>query len=288
MGTRNIILTLAANLARILPESYKSALYRNPSFSRVVRGGLNLAAPVGLSEVTIAAGDLAGMHMVLDLQSEKDYWLGTYELELQAAISDLVIPGQVIYDVGASIGFMTLLFARKVGLNGQVFAFEALPANIDRLTRNIELNSFQDRVTVIEAAVQDRTGQTDFYPGPSSAMGKVDGSAGRSSIEYQSSIQVDGVAIDEFIYNSGNPVPVILKIDIEGGEILALPGMSSLLHEFHPILLVELHGPEAARTTWELLKKEDYRICRMTPDYPQVHSLQDLDWKSYLVAFADG
>ncbi len=288
MGTRNIILTLAANLARILPESYKRALYRNPSFSRVVRGGLNLAAPVGLSEVTIAAGDLAGMHMVLDLHSEKDYWLGTYELELQAAISDLVIPGQVIYDVGASIGFMTLLFARKVGLNGQVFAFEALPANIDRLTRNIELNSFQDRVTVIEAAVQDRSGQTDFYPGPSSAMGKVDGSAGRSSIEYQSSIQVDGVAIDEFIYNSGNPVPVILKIDIEGGEILALPGMSSLLHEIHPILLVELHGPEAARTTWELLKKEDYRICRMTSDYPQVHSLQDLDWKSYLVAFADG
>ena len=288
MGTRNIILTLAANLARILPESYNRALYRNPSFSRVVRGGLNLAAPVGLSEVTIAAGDLAGMHMVLDLHSEKDYWLGTYELELQAAISDLVIPGQVIYDVGASIGFMTLLFARKVGLNGQVFAFEALPANIDRLTRNIELNSFQDRVTVIEAAVQDRSGQTDFYPGPSSAMGKVDGSAGRSSIEYQSSIQVDGVAIDEFIYNSGNPVPVILKIDIEGGEILAVPGMSSLLHEFHPILLVELHGPEAARTTWELLKKEDYRICRMTSDYPQVHSLQDLDWKSYLVAFADG
>jgi len=236
MGTRNIILTLAANLARILPESYKRALYRNPSFSRVVRGGLNLAAPVGLSEVTIAAGDLAGMHMVLDLHSEKDYWLGTYEPELQAAITDLVIPGQVIYDVGASIGFMTLLFARKVGLNGHVFAFEALPANIDRLTRNIELNSFQDRVTVIEAAVQDRSGQTDFYPGPSSAMGKVDGSAGRSSIEYQSSIQVDGVAIDEFIYNSGNPVPVILKIDIEGGEILALPGMSSLLHKIHPIL----------------------------------------------------
>lgn len=287
MGTRNIILTLAANLARILPESYKRALYRNPSFSRVVRGGLNLAAPVGLSEVTIAAGDLAGMHMVLDLHSEKDYWLGTYELELQAVIADLVIPGQVIYDVGASIGFMTLLFARKVGLNGHVFAFEALPANIDRLTRNIELNSFQDRVTVIKAAVQDRSGQTDFYPGPSSAMGKVDGSAGRSSIEYQSSIQVDGVAIDEFIYNSGNPVPVILKIDIEGGEILALPGMSSLLHEIHPILLVELHGPEAARITWELLIKEDYRICRMTPDYPQVHSLQDLDWKSYLVAFAD-
>jgi FkbM family methyltransferase len=288
MRSGNILLTLAANMARILPESYKRALYQNPSFSRVLRGGLNLAAPVGLSEVPIAAGDLAGMQMLLDLKSEKDYWLGTYELELQAAITDLVLPGQVIYDIGASIGFMSLLFAMKTGLNGHVYAFEALPANIERLTDNIELNSFQERVTVVKAAVQVNSGKTDFYPGPSSATGKVAGSAGRSAIEYQPSIQVEGVAIDEFIFTSGNPIPEIVKIDIEGGEILALPGMSRLLHRNHPILLVELHGPEAAHTTWELLNKEDYRICRMTPDYPQVHSLQDLDWKSYLVAFANG
>jgi len=288
MRSRNIILTLAANMARILPESYKRALYQNPSFSRVLRGGLNLAAPAGLSEVTIAAGDLAGMYMLLDLKSEKDYWLGTYEQELQAAITDLVVPGQVIYDIGASIGFMSLLFSMKTGLNGHVYAFEALPANIERLTDNIELNSFQERVTVVKAAVQASSGKTDFYPGPSSAMGKVAGSAGRSSIEYQPSIEVEGVAIDEFIYTSGNPIPEMVKIDIEGGEILALPGMSRLLHRNHPILLVELHGPEAAQTTWELLNKEDYRICQMTPDYPQVHSLQDLDWKSYLVAFANG
>ena len=288
MRSRNKLLTLAANMARILPESYKRALYRNQSFSKILRGGLNLAAPAGLSEVTIAAGDLAGIHMRLDLQSEKDYWLGTYEPELQAAITDLVIPGQVIYDIGASIGFMSLLFAMKTGLNGHVYAFEALPANIERLTDNIDLNSFQERMTVVKVAVQASSGKTDFYPGPSSAMGKVAGSAGRSSIEYQPSIQVDGVAIDEFIYTSGNPIPDMVKIDIEGGEILALPGMSSLLHRDRPVLLVELHGPEAAQTTWELLQKEGYRICRMTPDYPQVHSLQDLDWKSYVVAFVNG
>ena len=275
-------------MARILPDSYKRALYRNPSFSRVVRGGLNIAAPVGLSEVTIAAGKLEGMHMLLDLQTEKDYWLGTYEPDLQAAIADLVVPGQVIYDVGASIGFMTLLLAKCTGMEGRVYAFEALPANVDRLSHNLELNSFQKRVTVVKTAVQDRSGQTEFYPGPSSAMGKVGGSAGRSSIEYQPALQIEGMAIDDFIYKSGNPVPDLLKIDIEGGEILALPGMSRLLQENHPILLVELHGPDAARITWELLEQENYRICRMTPDYPQVPRLEDLDWKSYLAAIANG
>jgi hypothetical protein len=96
------------------------------------------------------------------------------------------------------------------------------------------------------------------------------------------------VAIDDFIYKSGNPVPDLLKIDIEGGEILALPGMRRLLQENHPILLIELHGPDAARIIWELLEQENYRICRMTPDYPQVPRLEDLDWKSYLAAIANG
>ncbi len=288
MGSKNIILSLAAYVARILPESYKRALYRNPSFSRVVRGGLNIAAPVGMSEVTIAAGELEGMQMLLDLQTEKDYWLGTYEPDLQTAIADLVVPGQVIYDVGASVGFMTLLLAKNSGLEGHVYAFEALPANVDRLKHNLELNSFQERVTVVKKAVQDRSGQTKFYPGPSSAMGKVEGSSGRSSIEYQPAIQIEGVSIDDFVYNSGNPIPDLLKIDIEGGETLALPGMSRLLQENHPILLIELHGTDAARITWELLEQENYKTCRMTPDYPQVHCLEDLNWKSYLVAFANG
>jgi FkbM family methyltransferase len=287
MGLRNIILSLAANIARILPDSYKRALYRNTAFSKVIRKGLNLAAPLGLSEVTIAAGEVEGIQMLIDLQSEKDYWLGTYEADLQTTITDLIVQGQVIYDIGASIGFLTLLFAKRAGEQGHVYAFEALPANVERLMHNLKLNGFQKRVTVIEAAVQDRSGLAEFYPGPSSAMGKVNGSAGRSSIKYQPAIRIKGIAIDDFVFNAGNPAPDLLKIDIEGGEVLALPGMSKLLQDHHPILLVELHGAEAARTSWDLLGEKKYRICRISPGYPQVPNLQDLDWKSYLVAFPD-
>jgi FkbM family methyltransferase len=287
MGSSNIVFSLAAKMARLLPDSYKRAIYQNKSFSRIVRSGLNLVAPAGLSEVAIAAGELQGMHMLLDLQTEKDYWLGTYEPDLQAAIADLVSPGQVIYDIGASVGFLTLLFASRSGVNGHVYAFEALPANVNRLKQNLELNAYQERVTVVHAAVQDRSGRTEFHPGPSAAMGKVDGSAGRSTIEYQPGIQIEGVAVDDFVYNSENSAPDMLKMDIEGGEILALPGMSRLLRENHPILMVELHGPDAARITWQLLKEEGYKICKMMPGYPQVRSLEELDWKSYLVAFAN-
>ena len=285
MRARNLILSLAGFLAQVLPQSSKRALYRNKPLANLIRSRLNRAAPEGLSEVTIAAGDNKGMHMLLDLKVEKDYWLGTYEPELQAAISDLVKPGQIVYDIGANIGFITLLITKRIGSQGHVYAFEALPANVIRLIQNIELNDVEKLVTVIQAAVQDQSGDAEFLIAPSTGMGKVDGSAGRDSVDYEEAIQAEGISIDDFIEDTGNLLPDIVKIDIEGGEVLALPGMVKLLHAHHPILLIELHGNQAAQVTWDQLVQENYRICRMEPEYPRVNKIQDLDWKSYLVAF---
>jgi FkbM family methyltransferase len=284
---QNIILSFAAFVARILPVSFRSSLYKNPSISKAIRQGLNQAAPEGLNETTIAAGNLAGTRMLLDLKAEKDYWLGTYEPQLQATIQELVLPGQIAYDIGANIGFMTLLFAQCVESTGHVYAFEALPANLQRLRDNIALNAVDYRVTIISAAVNDRSSSTKFYIGPSPGTGKLVKSAGRSTITYRESIEVEGISIDDFIYQSGNPAPDILKIDIEGGEVLALPGMSRMLHEKRPVVMIELHGQEAARVGWDLLKKENYRICHMAADFPPILVLQEIDWKSYWVAFPD-
>ena len=284
---QNIILSFAAFVARILPVSFRSSLYKNPSISKAIRQGLNQAAPEGLNETTIAAGNLAGTRMLLDLKAEKDYWLGTYEPQLQATIQELVLPGQIAYDIGANIGFMTLLFAQCVESTGHVYAFEALPANLQRLRDNIALNAVDYRVTIISAAVNDRSNSTKFYIGPSPGTGKLVKSAGRSTITYRESIEVEGISIDDFIYQSGNPAPDILKIDIEGGEVLALPGMSRMLHEKRPVVMIELHGQEAARVGWDLLKKENYQICHMAADFPPILVLQEIDWKSYWVAFPD-
>jgi FkbM family methyltransferase len=285
MRFRKFFLNFVGVCAQALPQSYKRAFYRNKPLANLIRKGLNRAAPEGLSEVAIAVGEIEEMHMLLDLKSEKDYWLGTYEPELQAAISGLVKPGNIVYDIGANIGFITLLFAERIGTHGHVYAFEALPANVTRLIHNIKLNAFEEWITIIQAAVQDRSGKAEFLVGPSSGMGKVNGSAGRSSVDYVESIKVEGISIDDFIQDPKHLLPDIVKIDIEGGEILALPGMVKLLHNHQPTLLVELHGKEAAKVTWDLLRQQSYRICRMEPEYPQVENIQDLDWKSYIVAF---
>ena len=83
-------------------------------------------------EVKVAAGDLAGFTILLDMQVDKDYWLGTYEPELQAALRQLIPPGAVIFDVGANIGYVSLLLAKAAGEAGKYLPSKrSLPMSIN-------------------------------------------------------------------------------------------------------------------------------------------------------------
>lgn len=282
-GQHNIILKSAAWAARHLPPSFKRFLYRTPLLARLARRTLNTAAPGGLSEVIVAAGVLQGMRMQLDLQSEKDYWLGTYEEDLQSAARRIIQTGMVVYDVGANIGYISLMAAKLCGQAGRVFAFEALPKNAERLASNVGLNGLCDRVTLVQAAVTGQTGEIAFLTHASGAMGKVSGSAGREE-QYGETLRVAAIALDDYVFQSGHPAPQVVKMDIEGGEGLALRGMSRLLRENRPTLLIELHGQDAARQVWEILRANHYQICQMTKTMPEILSLDDLGWKAYIVA----
>jgi FkbM family methyltransferase len=280
---QNFLLNFAAFAARILPNSFKQAIYKFKPLARLIRGGLNHAAPTGLVEVKVAAGDLAGYTILLDMQVDKDYWLGTYEPELQAALRQLIPTGAVIYDVGANIGYVSLLLAKAAGETGKVFAFEALPANVEQLRRNVALNAIDARVSVIDRAVTQVPGPVRFLVHASGGMGKVAGSAGRDD-RVELEITVPGISLDEFVYGEGNPPPQVVKMDIEGGEVLALPGMRRVLTEARPLMLMELHGPESCRAAWETLTAAGYEICWMRPGYPVISSLEELGWKAYIVA----
>ena len=108
---------------------------------------------------------------------------------------------------------------------GKVYAFEALPDNVERLRRNVELNGFNDRVSIFPGAVAAGAGEVKFLVHFSGGMGKAAGSAGRDE-QYLREIIVPGISLDEFVFAQGNPPPQAVKMDIEGGEVLALPGMA--------------------------------------------------------------
>ncbi len=277
------LLSLAAFAARLLPMPLRRLAYRLGPLTRAIRRSLNRAAPSHPSVITIAAGSLRGAKMLLDLQSEKDLWLGTYEPDLQAAVRKLAFPGATAYDVGAHIGYITLLLARAVAPDGQVFAFEPLPANLERLRRHLELNDLTARIHIVPAAVTDHTGRARFLVHASGAMGKVEASAGRHET-YPESIDVECLSLDEFVFGRGSPAPNLIKIDIEGGEALALAGMTRLLDEHQPVLLIELHGPEASEAARHLLVNHRYRLHHLRPGYPILDPTTVLPWKAYVLA----
>ena len=280
---RKFTLDLAAFFAKILPNSFKQAIYKFKPLARLIRRGLNRAAPTGLTQVKVAGGDLVGFTILLDMQIDKDYWLGTYEPELQAALHELIQPDAVIYDVGANIGYVSLLLAKAAGRTGHVYAFEALPDNAKQWHKNIELNGMNTRLSLFAGAVTQAAGPVRFLVHESAGMGKAAGSAGRED-NYQSEITVPGISLDKFVYGQGNPPPQVVKMDIEGGEVLALPGMHRVLAEARPLMLMELHGPESCRVAWETLTAAGYDIRWMRHGYPVVSSLEALGRKAYIVA----
>jgi FkbM family methyltransferase len=173
-----------------------------------------------------------------------------------------------------------LLFARATGGGGRVFAFEPLPSNQERLQKNLALNNAVN-VALIPSAVADKSGATTFMMHSSGGMGKLKAAPGRSE-GFAKEILVQTIALDEFA--ATNPVPHLIKIDIEGGEILALRGMGNLLRERRPILFLELHGAEATAAAWDRLRTARYHLHWMRGDYPQIMSASDLTKKSYVIA----
>jgi FkbM family methyltransferase len=281
---KNPVIEFTSWVAKLIPMSIKRSLYRLEPLAQIIRAVLNFFMPKGFREVTVAAGGLAGMQLRLDLRAEKDYWLGTYETDLQTTIKEMVQPGMIAYDVGANIGYISLLLARMVGEEGCVYAFEPFPENLTRLRANLDLNEEGSKIVVIDSAVVDSTGPVRFLVGPSGGMGKVNGSVGRKEFSYSDTISVAGISLDDFIYGAGNPAPQAMKIDIEGGEILAFSGMNKVLNEARPLILLELHGREASKIAWETLTSSGYQICKMQVGYPEVSSRESLDWKAYIVA----
>ncbi len=275
-------LRFAAWMSRLVPAPVRSAVYRLGPLTRLLRRLLNRAAPHGLTEVTVAAGPLAGVRLALDLQTEKDYWLGTYEPAVLAELDRLVTAGMVAYDVGANIGYVTLAIARRVGASGKVFAFEALPENLSRLERHITLNNLQT-VSVVAKAVVDRPGEIPFLIGPSGGMGKAAGSDGRTDL-YQDSLMVEAISLDHFVFTLKQAPPDFVKLDIEGGEGMALAGMQQLLAQARPTLLLEVHGPDSARSCWAALSAAGYQISALGQPGIPFSAPDQLPWKSYLQA----
>jgi len=270
-----------ARIAGALPQGARDFLYRLGPLSGAIRSMLTRAAPDEIVPVEIAAGPLSGMRLELDLRTEKDLWLGTYEPALLEAIEHFVRPNLTVYDVGANIGYVSLAMARAVGPSGQVVAFEPLPGNLVRLRANMDLNPEGSRVQVVGAAVGARAAEAAFMVHKSGGMGKLQSAKGRQA-EYEGSIPVEVIALDEWTTDHREVAPGLIKIDVEGGEAAVLEGLKRMLKSDRPTLLIELHGPEATSEVQNILASASYALHAARDGYPRLGEISE--WKTYAVA----
>ena len=153
-------------------------------------------------------------------------------------------PKAVFWDVGAHIGFTSLIASRLVGPDGRVEAFEPFPPNIGRLARSVGLNGFSN-VTVHPQAITKRDGTALFHLHESSLQGSLVQDAPAEAIEVACET-LDSVA-------RRLPRPDLIKVDAEGAELDVLEGGRQLLTTVRPRLIVEFTTPQLLDQARQLL-----------------------------------
>lgn len=199
--------------------------------------------------VPIIQGKLKGKKWVIN-SSNIECALGSYEYEKVKIFEREVTNSSIVYDIGANVGYYTIMASILVGLDGKVFAFEPLPSNIGYLKKHIYINNCNN-IFIIEAAVSDRCGTSQFHESTSNLMGH---------LSSDGNLLVNTVCIDELIRYNKIPVPSIIKMDIEGAELVALQGLKSTLTHNNIKLFLSTHSSILHIKCIDFLKSLDFKL----------------------------
>jgi FkbM family methyltransferase len=156
---------------------------------------------------------------------------GNYENETILLFKKNVRDGMTVLDIGANIGFHTLILAKLVGKTGKVFAFEPSQRLFDILHKNIKHNQFSN-ITAIKSAVSNQNGKTKLFINEHSNCNNKLFDNGSDKYE-----EVDLLTIDTYL--KGETKIDFIKIDIEGAEALAFQGMMETIKKWKPIIYSE-------------------------------------------------
>jgi FkbM family methyltransferase len=201
-------------LARLLNHAGLSPF--NHAVKAVIKRGTRDSLSVGVDGLEIE-GPVASWRVLSQIKART---LEPFETELFQRATK---PSMTVLDVGANLGYYTLLAAREVGQSGRVFAFEPDPRTLASLRNNIRRNSFEN-VTVVPKAASDGANACDFYLSDTASHSGLSRSMDPRSIIGITTVET--VAIDDVL---GETTVGVIKMDIEGAEPAALRGMQHIL-----------------------------------------------------------
>jgi FkbM family methyltransferase len=194
--------------------------FTGPVIWHVYRGVFNLFGPM---KPFLIFTEMQGFKIYI---SALDYWVGHvtlkqgfWESQTTALFRRELKEGMVVLDVGANIGYFSLLAATLVGATGKVFAFEPGKGYSALIQKSTDANGFKN-VTVVKKAVLDRTGKIRLRLSPSAPFTKI-----------------SAVCLDDYFADFTGSVDLI-KIDVDGSEGTAIAGMMQLLKRNPSVKLI--------------------------------------------------
>ena len=197
------------------------------------------------------------------------YSFGRYEPRVIQAVCRTLRPGDTAIDVGAHFGYHTLCMSRCVGWQGRVLAFEPNPYTFPALEKTIKLNRLSN-VTPYPYALSQTAGKRAFksFTLPGDGVASFDDpelfghQLERNSVPdlEEKKYEVDCVVLDEFLEPGVSAGIKLIKIDVEGAELLVLQGMKKIIEMHHPCLILELTGAEELAAAQTFLEDFGYRM----------------------------
>lgn len=197
------------------------------------------------------------MHLRLDQFIDRTVYFYAYEPCLTRTLLKRLSRGATFVDVGANIGYYTLLAARTVGPQGRVFSFEPQPEVYRRLSSNIQLNELTN-VRVFNCALAD-TKQTVTLCVPPQDVGFGHASLKEQGWESADRFEVEAHPLDDLLAGQTERVDVI-KVDAEGAEAAILRGARNTLCDHRPDLFVELNAEAMATFGYKPIELIEYIV----------------------------
>lgn len=201
---------------------------------------------------------------------------GTFEPEEQTLVRALLPACRGMIDVGANLGFYTLLGSRLIMPDAPIVAFEASPIEFAKLAWTIRRNGLAN-VEAVPAAVSDHQGTATIYQSlaGAGALNRLDRPA-KTSGQWQE-VQVPVTTLDAWAANRRDLAIDLLKVDVEGHELPVLKGGAALLERHQPLILIEVNAARASaqsspREIWDYLAGHGYHWWSIQPDTAELLS----------------
>lgn len=200
------------------------------------------------------------------------FWQGFQEADINAVqwLKKLLPKDGVFIDVGANIGSFSLVAARHAP-QGQIIAFEPSAYHLSRLEHNIALNNF-NHVHVVRCGLSDHTGSATLHlPFNSNSISNTGGASlfAETREAHLETETIQLLRLDDYIESNALSRLDVIKLDIEGAELMALRGAENTLRQFRPHMIMEVdlqnlsRAGQSSETLLACLKTLDYEVQRI-------------------------